>query len=218
MRNERWSHSREQAAPIGAFTLIELLIVIAIIAILAAILFPVFARARENGRRASCSSNEKQLVLAGLQYAQDHDERLFGAYLGPASKQVTWMNRLQPYLKNTQIFKCPSESDPDIVGGITSANVSYCFNNYYLQDPQGTTGQASGQALAAIENVSETVIFAEMTNGTGTRYVCRPGATSSTKPLTPHLDGTNFAFVDGHVKWFPGSHSIFTTATLWDLN
>jgi len=218
MQDKKLLRPRGHAANAGAFTLIELLVVIAIIAILAAILFPVFARARENGRRASCSSNEKQLALAGLQYAQDHDERLFGAYQGPASKQVTWMNRLQPYLKNTQIFKCPSETDSSIVGGLTTANVSYCFNNYYLQDPQGTTGQASGQALAAIEYVSETVIFAEMTNGTGTRYVCRPGASSSTKPLTPHLNGTNFAFVDGHVKWFPGTHSIFTSATLWDLN
>jgi len=200
------------------FTLIELLVVIAIISILAAILFPVFSRARENGRRASCQSNEKQLVLAALQYTQDNDERLFGAYTGTSANQFTWMLRLQPYMKSVQIFRCPSEEDNAIIGGVTSGNTSYCFNNYYLQDPQGTGGQPSGQPLAAIQNVVETVIFAERTNGTGTRYVCRPGATSSTKPLIPHLEGGVFAFVDGHVKWYPGTNTIYTSAAWWDLN
>lgn len=197
------------------FTLIELLVVIAIIAILAAILFPVFARARENARRGSCLSNEKQLALAAMQYTQDYDERLFGFYTGPASSQVTWMNRLQPYMKSTQIFVCPSETVATITGGITTANTSYCYNNLYLSD-SGNTASAGGVSLAAITNVAETVIFAESTNGTGTRYTCNP--TGSNKPLDPHLDGGNFAFVDGHAKWSPYSHTIFRKADLWDLN
>lgn len=195
------------------FTLIELLVVIAIIAILASILFPVFARARENARRAGCQSNEKQLALAALQYAQDNDERLFGHYTAVDSVQVTWMDRLQPYMKSVQLFKCPSEAN--ITGGLTAGNTSYCYNNLRLNDPQTNSDTAAGQSLAAIANVAETVIFAETTNGAGTRYTCNP--TGSNKPLAPHLEGGVFAFVDGHVKWFPFANPIFRTATLWDL-
>ena len=92
------------------FTLIELLVVIAIIAILAAILFPVFARARENARRASCQSNLKQIGLGLLQYSQDYDELLMPVYVGPAPNQDFWTISIQPYLKSTQILQCPSDS------------------------------------------------------------------------------------------------------------
>lgn len=196
------------------FTLIELLVVIAIIAILASILFPVFARARENARRASCLSNEKQLGLAALQYAQDQDERLFGHFSG--SPYFTWMERLQPYMKNVQIFACPSETNPVIVGGVTTTNTSYCYNNLYLSS-NGNAASAGGVALAAIEFPSETVIFAETVGRAGTqKYTCNP--TGSNKPEAPHLEGGNFAFVDGHVKWSPYSNPIFRKADLWNLN
>src|SRR6188474_243241 len=100
------------------FTLIELLIVIAIIAILAAILFPVFARARENARRSSCQSNLKQIGLGFFQYTQDYDERfpLTSTTATVATGQNTtagdigWAEILQPYIKSSQIFQCPSES------------------------------------------------------------------------------------------------------------
>src|SRR5690606_38632404 len=110
----------DKVVPKTGFTLIELLVVIAIISILASILFPVFARARENARRGSCMSNEKQLGLAALQYTQDYDERLFGHYSSEGGVQKTWMNRLQPYMKSTQIFVCPSETVASITGGITT--------------------------------------------------------------------------------------------------
>src|SRR5437879_1057622 len=109
------------------FTLIELLVVIAIIAILAAILFPVFAQARESARKTSCLSNEKQLTLGALQYVQDYDETLplsnfFNgtAWTGasvttPAdvfghtpTRDCFWSNSIQPYVKNVQIMLCPS--------------------------------------------------------------------------------------------------------------
>ncbi len=108
------------------FTLIELLVVIAIIAILAAILFPVFARAREKARQASCQSNLKQLSLGVLMYAQDYDERTCGAYgnssrytgipiprgpisnRGGASSWWFWADMIYPYVKNRQLFICPS--------------------------------------------------------------------------------------------------------------
>src|SRR5690554_2271649 len=93
------------------FTLIELLVVIAIIAILAAIRFPVFARAREKARQASCSSNVKQLQLAVLMYAQDYDEKLVNeAYAlvgdGNADGDASWRGVLVPYVKNVQLFIC----------------------------------------------------------------------------------------------------------------
>ena len=97
------------------FTLIELLVVIAIIALLAAILFPVFARARENARRSSCASNLKQIGLGIMQYTQDYDERAPLAYFEngnsngfqPASEK-SWRNVTEPYIKSTQVFRCPS--------------------------------------------------------------------------------------------------------------
>src|SRR5438309_1928056 len=117
--------------PTRGFTLIELLVVIAIIAILAAILFPVFAQARESARTASCLSNEKQLLLGIMQYIQDYDEKFptpvytlssadprYGkpdAPWGPyAQHYLGWDKLIQPYVKNTGVFKCPSAADgPD---------------------------------------------------------------------------------------------------------
>jgi prepilin-type N-terminal cleavage/methylation domain-containing protein/prepilin-type processing-associated H-X9-DG protein len=108
------SHTRLKSG----FTLIELLVVIAIIAILAAILFPVFARARENARRSSCQSNLKQIGLGLIQYSQDYDEQMirasYGAGFGDSYSRIDrykWMDASQPYLKSTQIFNCPSDSD-----------------------------------------------------------------------------------------------------------
>ncbi|MBC8134421.1 MAG: prepilin-type N-terminal cleavage/methylation domain-containing protein, partial [Fibrella sp.] len=91
------------------FTLIELLVVIAIIAILAAILFPVFAQAREKARQTSCLSNEKQLELALLQYAQDYDET-FPTGVQKDWYAVTWPLLVQPYVKSLDVFRCPSDS------------------------------------------------------------------------------------------------------------
>jgi prepilin-type N-terminal cleavage/methylation domain-containing protein/prepilin-type processing-associated H-X9-DG protein len=105
-----------KSAPKGAksaFTLIELLVVIAIIAILAAILFPVFARARENARRASCMSNLKQIGLGIMQYTQDYDEKMPSNYIKlGASVYRWWPDLLQPYVKSYQLFVCPSDTDP----------------------------------------------------------------------------------------------------------
>ena len=103
------------------FTLIELLVVIAIIAILAAILFPVFAQAREKARQASCMSNLKQIGLALNQYAQDYDESHPGVWFGPVNKGpwsvqsdattfYKWMDAVYPYVKNEQVFICPSDT------------------------------------------------------------------------------------------------------------
>jgi len=99
------------------FTLIELLVVIAIIALLAAIIFPVFAKVREKARQATCESNERQIGLGLLQYVQDYDETEPESYYGSktADSDLTtnykWMDAVYPYVKNQAIFTCPSDTD-----------------------------------------------------------------------------------------------------------
>jgi prepilin-type N-terminal cleavage/methylation domain-containing protein/prepilin-type processing-associated H-X9-DG protein len=114
--------NRRTPTPNRAFTLIELLVVIAIVGILAGILFPVFGRARENGRRAACQSNLKQIGLGLLQYSQDNDEILVADWYSPIESpgntepgskpaaRYKWMDAAYPYIKSEQVFTCPSAS------------------------------------------------------------------------------------------------------------
>ena len=116
------------------FTLIELLVVIAIIAILAAILFPVFARARENARRTSCLSNLKQIGLGLLQYTQDYDEQNSRSWFvnsgaSSATGSYKWMDAIFPYVKNEQLFNCPSHTLPVTIAPSTSVFDSYKFRD-----------------------------------------------------------------------------------------
>jgi prepilin-type N-terminal cleavage/methylation domain-containing protein len=120
---------------LSGFTLIELLVVIAIIALLAAILFPVFARARENARKSSCQNNLKQLGIGFLQYTQDYDETLMDGgdpYRLTGNVNASWDLILQPYLKNTQILACPSDTTGSVrnVTGFGTIRRSYAIANY----------------------------------------------------------------------------------------
>ena len=115
------------------FTLIELLVVIAIIAILAAILFPVFAKAREKARAISCLSNMKQIGLGMLMYSQDYDERFPSGILpkagDPGFPGMGWAGQTNPYLKSAQLFKCPNDSNSSsTVNGVTVYPVSYAIS------------------------------------------------------------------------------------------
>ncbi len=222
------------------FTLIELLVVIAIIAILAAILFPVFAKAREKARQSSCSSNVKQASLAFMQYAQDYDERMCPRYYNNGTGYNWVPDLLMPYVKNTQVFKCPSVT--------ASANqYPYGYNQTYLPCT----------ALASMISPAETVMICDvkMCLGTAGNYydahVDAPGNTWSstqfTSPLVPdngtvkdedanpvpgdaaysqrpraaHNKGANVGWCDGHVKWL-GTSAFFYGQTpvdrYFDLN
>jgi len=211
------STSREGRHTSRAFTLIELLVVIAIIAILAAILFPVFARARENARRSSCLSNTKQIGLAILQYTQDYDEKLPPRYTGDGVTvgYTFWMAMVMPYAKSNQLFFCPSDSQSNSNSTVTSSNVSYGWNTVGLDNPP----DGSGTALAAIANVAETIMLGEApalpTDGGNSVYCLKN--TGTYQPAPRHLEGANFAFVDGHCKWFKVPGPVTYSTALWDL-
>ncbi|MEO7717363.1 MAG: DUF1559 domain-containing protein [Capsulimonas sp.] len=138
------------------FTLIELLVVIAIIAILAAILFPVFAKAREKARQISCTSNMKQIGLGLLQYVQDNDETWpTSTYGGNPQKARGWAGKVYPYLKSVGVYKCPDESvSVSVSGGVTYYPTSYGLN-------ANLDGQTNGGRLAADNSPAKTVLLFE---------------------------------------------------------
>lgn len=187
-------HRRSRAT---GFTLIELLVVIAIIALLAAILFPVFARARENARRSTCQSNLKQIGLGMLQYTQDYDETYPGvggtcpSLVGLPQTQAT---NIMPYVKSDQVFKCPSDT-------LNSRTVSY-GTNQWLGFTQFSLPMLK---LSSIQQAPRLITWYEDTYGSSWQsFTCHDyeryfyNYVASTR----HLDGTNLAFADGHVKWY----------------
>ncbi|MES2460369.1 MAG: DUF1559 domain-containing protein [Armatimonadota bacterium] len=215
----------------SAFTLIELLVVIAIIAILAAILFPVFAQAREKARQSACMSNEKQTTLGILQYIQDYDECFPISVVTvpnppPAGSLVGWADAIQPYVKSLAIFQCPSEpaepvTDPTKAG----------YTDYYINKNAGD----GFQVLPESKNPAQSILIGEggVTSGSAplgnaTARFRSNGCNGAGDPVLDgtnndrqqpvcgtaglatnlggggirHAGGANFTFLDGHAKWY----------------
>jgi prepilin-type N-terminal cleavage/methylation domain-containing protein/prepilin-type processing-associated H-X9-DG protein len=237
-----------------AFTLIELLVVIAIIAILAAILFPVFAQAREKARSASCLSNEKQITTAALMYSQDYDEQFpfaFGYYPGigwmypyvgdvpynwecgngacgpkwTTMMQGYWVNSTQPYVKNNQVFLCPSAGKASTLvaapgaGAPAPAKTSLSYNGLLMAVPQAMVLYPSRVPLMTESNgagyfngfsQANPVLVcdnpaAPCTYVFGSGNPANNGETSGwfgfVGKASVHGKGQNWSFVDGHVKF-----------------
>jgi prepilin-type N-terminal cleavage/methylation domain-containing protein/prepilin-type processing-associated H-X9-DG protein len=225
----------------SGFTLIELLVVIAIIAILAAILFPVFAQAREKARQTSCLSNMKQTGLGLLMYCQDYDEQFPRADytlvppatspLNPAATSAfalrvnhyKWQAWVLPYIKNTQIFQCPSrtldkvawDGNGEIKGNGYGFNLSLSGRPITVA-PFENTGFLGG-GLAGLPAPAEQWMMMELRNQVSYSYISNnvlypaalrtswfnyltPGGVVN-KANAPHSDGFNFEYADGHAKY-----------------
>ena len=204
------------------FTLIELLVVIAVIAILAALLFPVFARAREKARQTACASNLKQIGLASALYVQDYDER-YALGHAPADDPLTtfdgggdyephFIELMRPYVRNTKnqgVWRCPSDPSPRLTkeGDNLEFHVSYSVNGWFEY----------GQPISSVESPTAKIHVLESKDDDhfhwwnfGRKSVSDPYLNLNEMPAKQmtegvaglrHTDGANYLYADGHVKW-----------------
>jgi len=198
---DRYMSGKSKQMP--AFTLIELLVVIAIIAILAAILFPVFAKAREKARQTTCTSDQNQIGKGVMMYQQDNDEHWpytnwnGGNYLGD-----DWPHATLPYTKNDQVWLCPSSD-------MNSTNDGWGNNFHNPPSNMGYNeeiGMYTG-SIAACGHPSQTLVFMDRgNNNTFTTWYdwmgrARMGYVGRQTVIGPHSEGKVVGFGDGHTKW-----------------
>ncbi len=214
------------------FTLIELLVVVGILAVLAAILFPVFARAREKARQASCLSNVRQLLVGLHMYASDNDDFLprhcpcCPHYTGTAPNLVyfhgCWAAQIYPYVKNSQVFACPSARDSPMSGQLSAAGGNFPAVSRGYGFNLGLDYRLMGQ----VRFPADCFALADSNNYDGTdptRDCCPTGFIGPT-PRGPgccavkapfghvsqrHNEGANVGYVDGHAKWLKFSEAAF---------
>jgi len=234
------------------FTLIELLVVIAIIAILAAILFPVFAKAREAARRTACLNNLKQIGTGIMMYVQDYDEMMpvnnppddgtCQSHTARTAYPGTVANAIQPYIKNTQVFRCPSDANNAFNIGSTSVcaandprvyRMSYCYNYMGVQNSTTSTHPGFSNTLAGAQAPADQVVMWDSQN----RWADYPGGfwprdiqnfqNKNYNYGARHSEQVNFLYLDGHVKanrWdrlqfqnvfnAPSSHAWYNTSIM----
>jgi prepilin-type N-terminal cleavage/methylation domain-containing protein/prepilin-type processing-associated H-X9-DG protein len=205
------------------FTLIELLVVIAIIAILAAILFPVFAQARESARMTSCLSNMKQIDLAFQMYSQDYDEDF------PLNRSEDWNNKItygnwkhltQPYIKNYNIFRCPTNPAAQVLDELSTygqpggyglplaPGLPYTYRGYFYYDPFWIV-QNGVYASPSLQYPAGTILLGEDKDvfpdyGPWIAFVPNWGLSGANWGAKHRGNdrGSNLAFADGHVKYY----------------
>lgn len=190
-----------------AFSLLELLVVVAILAILTAILFPAFSRAREQARRSSCASNLRQIFLAHYQYKEDYDGVFApSAYRNARNQRVLWTQLFQPYAKSEQIFRCPGDAN--------SLRLSYGLNTIAFADVENIAPQQPGGVrLGALRFDATGELILGCESGAGDDFttpvpdswkIVPPSASlgfeGDARPFGRHFERANVLFFDGHVK------------------
>jgi prepilin-type N-terminal cleavage/methylation domain-containing protein/prepilin-type processing-associated H-X9-DG protein len=215
-----------QPRPVWAFTLIELMVVVGIIAILAAMLLPALSRAKESARRISCVNDLHQLALSAKMYADDNEGEF------PARKSPNWVRRLEPYYVDVRLLKCPSDSIPAL-----DEQRSYIINGWgdyfeaHLSGADWTAFKdyeyASGMKEADVPLSSDTILFGEKTSdshhvhmdfwqaGGNDLYETEQGRHNSTGKKA-HWGGSNYAFVDGSARYIRYGHAL-APINLWAI-